>query len=165
MTNRPVLIGENSPGESYTVLRMSPLYPYPPGCAGFRLWKFSGLRRVDYLETFDRMNLLPSPMWDTRVAVRAAVTLWRGGILRDRDVILLGQKVKRAFESMAEFPKELEMLTWCQAPDRFCRRVVCLPHPSGRNLQWNDRCVVQRATAILSQAHQAYAHPIRNDRA
>lgn len=107
------------------------LHPWPRGCAGNRLYEM--LREVDpsvamheYMRRFDRVNLVAGP-WNVRMArVRAAELR---PTLVGRHVVLLGQKVAEAFgiDPRCSACKLDEDATF-----------YLLPHPSGRNLLYND---------------------------
>jgi hypothetical protein len=54
--SKPLLVGEVNPygGDPYYAL-----YPAPDGCSGHRLcYLILGMRREDYLESFERINLV-----------------------------------------------------------------------------------------------------------
>ena len=125
---KPVIVGMNNP------LSRRPehaLYPHPPGCTGFRLWRMlnarTGASEVEYLEAFDRMNLVSGAKWSQEAANVVASVLVEG--LRGRVVLLLGVAVRRAFAvpPLLVHPQELYGVTWRQ-----------LPHPSGRCRWYND---------------------------
>ena len=114
------------------------LYPYPEGSAGWRLWKMlpEGTTRRQYLDMFDRRNLLRAREWDQRAARAAAQELLPE--LGGRAVIVLGTQVRAALG----LPKA-EPLTWYEmrippvgqkATGFF---YAALPHPSGRNMWYN----------------------------
>lgn len=106
----------------------------PKNSAGYRLFKLTGLPyRRDYLRAFDRANLFPEypgtkwPAVDARVAAGAIRFL-----LRKRLAIFVGRRVSAAFG--------YGDLEWCKAQydTDWQMGVVCIPHPSGRNLWYND---------------------------
>jgi hypothetical protein len=107
------------------------LYPLPVGCAGNRLYEM--LREVlpsatmgGYARRFERINLVSGP-WDAAAArVRAAELR---PTLVGRHVVLLGLQVARAFEVDPR-------CTTCNEDDDAI--FYLLPHPSGRNLLYND---------------------------
>lgn len=118
------------------------LFPWPPGCAGYRLLRLyedlvgpggtaTYSRRRRYLEGLDRRNLLPTQQWQAKAA-RAA-----GGSLREalagsgRTVVVLGQATWAALALPPSAPLVLPVLV----DDTAWRR---LPHPSGRNLWYNE---------------------------
>src|SRR5258708_2762507 len=96
MTHRPVLIGMNNPISSRPEYV---LWPDPPGCTGWRLWKMLHDRnectKRDYLRAFTRLNLVTGQRWDATSGRRAARLLRVE--LRGRVVVLLGQEVRAAF--------------------------------------------------------------------
>lgn len=125
---RPLLVGESNPAGSRPEWA---LYPHPPGCAGARLQRILGLTRGQYLRAFDRVNLSPEP-WEARAAGQRAHELRRGP---HRQFILLGRRVARVFG--LEDHRPFSVVRSVSTTGR--RQVFCLlPHPSGRNLIWND---------------------------
>lgn len=144
MSHKPVLIGMNNPlwrkggDEKYA------LYPAPEGCTGYRIWQLlnerTGAMRHDYIETFDRRNLIQGPFgWDTNIAEEAAAKLYAEFFGTGRVIILLGQDVRRAFRMKQHLlhPIEDAGCTWRQ-----------VPHPSGRN-QWYGKPENRNLVAIL----------------
>lgn len=108
------------------------LYPWPAGSAGARLYEM--LREVDpsvtrarYLYAFERINLVVGS-WDIRVAREVAEELRPR--LANRRVALLGREVARAFGLRGDLCDE-----W-KGEDGI--DFYLLPHPSGRNLVYND---------------------------
>ncbi len=87
------LVGEVNPygGEDEFAL-----YPAPDGCSGHRLCcLILGMRRKDYLETFNRVNLCAGN-WSLKAARLKAELLWSH---RDSPkFILCGSKVSSAFQ-------------------------------------------------------------------
>lgn len=126
---RPLLLGMNNP------LSEDPeydLYPYPEGSTGWRLWKMlpEGTPRAQYLEMFDRRNLLRTREWSASAARAAAVFLLPE--LAGRAVVVLGTQVRSALG----FP-QVKPLVWHRcAAHQF--DWVAVPHPSGRNLWYNE---------------------------
>lgn len=132
---KPLLLGMNNP------LSDDPeydLYPYPEGCTGWRLWKMlpDGTPRTQYLEAFDRRNVLHSRAWDRQAARQAGQKLLPE--LMGRVVVVLGSDVRAALGLppaepllMSEYPIQAggveDDLRW-----------VAFPHPSGRNRWFND---------------------------
>lgn len=128
------------------------LYPAPDGCTGHRLWQLLNARtsasRVQYLDSFERRNLVRGPMWDQLAArARAYEVVCE---LRDsgRTIVLLGQEVRMAFDfalrddvpsprlgawdtgglpPLLIHPQQAAGCTWRQ-----------VPHPSAR-VTWYDR--------------------------
>ncbi len=139
---RLVLIGEDNPQSSAPE---HALFPAPAGCAGNRLQeKILGLRRATYLSIW-RTNLC-NPTWSAPAAhLRAGSLLAETG---PWDVmILLGSKVAGVFGKILE--EKLEPFTVTGIGHM--QRVVCLPHPSGRNLVYNHPLASATARKILSE--------------
>ena len=127
---RPILVGMNNP------LSLAPgheLFPYPPGCTGHRLYemlreRLPEVRRGQYLDAFERRNLVVGRKFDHEIArANADLTyaeLWGSG----RAVVLLGEEVRRAFghPRLLVEPQVIGGVTWRQ-----------IPHPSGLNRWYN----------------------------
>jgi len=136
-----ILIGENNP---YGGAPEFALYCYPPGCAGYRLRRILGLPQHQYL-ALHRTNLCVGGWSNARARARASELLdphapWRV-------MVLLGRKVTEAFVKVVLDDVPL-------VP--FATRAICpgttlvsLPHPSGRNLVWNQPSARERARQIL----------------
>lgn len=132
-----VLLGMNNP------LSADPahaLFPHPPGCSGWRLWRMvhalTNCGRGTYLQ-LDRRNLLHAKRWSgpaARVAAQRFVTemTMRQPVQALRpQVLVLGQAAWAALGLPAGaplvHPVTVDGITW--------RRV---PHPSGRSRWYND---------------------------
>lgn len=151
---RPTLVGMNNPLSDRPEMA---LWPSPPGCTGWRIWKMledhGGVGPQDYVEAFDRVNILNSQEFSARRARAAAADLLRrlGGRTR---VVVLGAaplaalrlpplqpghwhqfwRVPPAPEPTAHGPKPID-------PEAMAARLIrytCLPHPSGRCRWYND---------------------------
>lgn len=134
---KPVLLGMNNPygGDPKYVLA-----PFPARSSGHRLWEMlnerCGAFRIDYMKRFERRNLLGTKTWSPTAARIAAVGLL--GELQGREVVVLGREPADALG----LPRQLVLpvnylgVRWRQ-----------LPHPSGRNLWYNDP--INRAIAGL----------------
>lgn len=140
---KPLLIGQ-APGPNTNP--DLPLFPVPKTSAGGRLQVMTGLTRGQYLDHFERINLLPYfpgkvkrddkfPMPPARLAATAIKPLLAG-----RTVILVGRNVAEAFEFPAEFHD------WVRWPVRRpcivtkstgLAAMAVIPHPSGRNHWYN----------------------------
>lgn len=84
------LIGENNP---YGSDPKYDLFPYPERSAGARLQRdILGMRRDDYLQSFERRNLLAQTKW-SMPAARGNAEWLRNSLDSDDRVILLGKKV------------------------------------------------------------------------
>jgi hypothetical protein len=124
------------------------LYPWPPGCAGHRL--FEMLRAVEpsatmtrYRDRFDRVNLVSGP-WNAAYARERADQL--RPTLTGRSVVLLGREVTRAFGIRGE----IDCLPWRYHGIIF----YLLPHPSGRNLKYNDPDCRLQVGRVLAKLYQ-----------
>lgn len=138
---KPLLVGEQNPygGDPYFAL-----YPAPDGCSGHRLCcLILGMRRVDYLRSFERRNLCDGP-WNMELARCRAQELrtWKAPI------ILLGSKVARAFEF-----DPFEPFTVADGG-----KTLILPHPSGRCQLWNQKNAVSRARVMVAEMVPSVAH-------
>ena len=124
---RPVLLGMNNPLSSRPE---HALYPEPVNCTGWRLWQMlrarTGATQDEYLEAFDRRNILSARVRKMSEARVAAERLWSE--LRGRHVVLLGAEPRDALRIpvLMVKPQEVGGVTWRQ-----------LPHPSGRNLWYS----------------------------
>lgn len=116
-----------------------PMWPYPSGSAGGRLFYMSGMAMSDYLVRLARVNLMPNPVarWHRRDAMDRAVEITRGvgfSILDDREqwprIVLCGTRAAEAFG--------LEPVEWFHPTYRDGQALVAVPHPSGRNNAYND---------------------------
>lgn len=154
---KPMLVGESNPygGDPYYAL-----YPDPPGCAGHRLChKVLGMAEDEYLEAFDRVNLLDGPRWRVPVARTAARLLLRQTpkgkpvvlpshwIEFGQPLILLGARVTRAFR-LTYTPFALH--AWCDGLGDH-RRILVLPHPSGRCRVWNEPGAIEKARRAVTE--------------
>lgn len=126
---RPILLGMADPHSRDPA---HALFPDPPGCAGWRLWKMmdsaAGVTPEYYATNFDRRNLCLTE-WDRGLAVVAAAEL-RGAVRPGDRVVLLGLEVWKSFLlGPPKRPREklVDVAEW-----------YYLPHPSGRNLYYND---------------------------
>ena len=127
------IVGERNP---YGADSEYALYPAPEGSAGHRLCcQILGMRRKDYLNSFDRVNLLAREVWCLWTAMMAAAEV-RG----DR-LILLGRLVCEAF-GLAYRP--LSLSTYGAT-----RAALILPHPSGRCRMWDTDGTIERARELV----------------
>lgn len=122
------------------------LYPSPVGCTGHRLWvmlnRRTGASEEEYLEAFDRRNLLCAQTWNKAEAQDAASHLIRE--VRGRVVLVLGADVRDILKLPVKLvhPQELYGVTWRQ-----------LPHPSGRNPWYNERGNREVAELLLEELY------------
>ncbi len=138
---RPLIVGEDNPyggDDEYA------LYPHPEGCSGHRLCcLILGMGRSRYLREFDRCNLVQGK-WSIARARERVADLHRECLSLgwDRRFILLGSRVCSAW-GIPFRPFE----QWCTGT------VLILPHPSGRNLMWNEPGAFTRTrSAVLEFA-------------
>lgn len=141
---KTVLLGMNNPLSTQTRYA---LYPHPPNCAGWRLWKMlserCGASQEDYYDGFERRNLINSLDWRRSEARPAAEKLV--GKLEGRTVILLGAAVRDAFRLPPVLVKPVvdRGVTFRQ-----------LPHPSGRCRWYNDPKHRKLAGLLLEEEYE-----------
>jgi len=147
-TMKPLLIGMNNP------LSLQPgheLYPAPEGCTGHRLWRMlnarTGASRAQYLDSFERRNLVRHVTFNATIARMNADDITRELFGTGRIVILLGQDVRRAFNipPLLIHPQIIGGCTWRQ-----------LPHPSGRNLWYNEPENLRVAELLMEELYVNY---------
>ena len=124
MANRPVLLGMNVPIEGYLPLD-------PDGPTGRRLVEIMGR---DAFDLYDRTNMIERRQWSREVARDGAMEKIRS--LVGRPVVVLGNETWAALS--------LPICSWLKfiylnasetyLGDRWYR----VPHPSGRNLLYNN---------------------------
>lgn len=148
-----LLLGEDNPQSSRPEFQ---LYPRPSGCAGHRLQStVLELPEYHYLAIW-RANLC-SPTWNS---LAARQRMWK---LLDVEtpwttIVALGRKVAKTFELALETkivfdrdgvdsgPMKLEPFSTASFG---AKRVVSLPHPSGRCREWNDASAFTRAQSLM----------------
>lgn len=150
---KPVLIGMNNP------LSMQPgyeLFPAPEGCTGHRIYLMLKSRQPDilrqqYLNVFDRRNLVVGRSFDKKLARVRAEQLYAEFWGTKRTIVLLGEEVRRAFGHPKELihPQEIGGCTWRQ-----------LPHPSGRNFWYNVTKNREMAAMLLEELYLDYTKEI-----
>jgi hypothetical protein len=140
---KPIIVGMNNP---ISTRPGHELYPAPEGCTGHRLWRMlnsrTGASRLQYLDTFERRNLVRAVAWDRLAARARAYEMMQELRGTGRTVVLLGQSVREAFDFALRGDGELEfqyglppLLVHPQEAGGCTWRQV--PHPSGRNLWYN----------------------------
>ncbi len=143
MSDKVLIVGESNPfggGDEFA------LYPAPDGCSGHRLCcLILGMRQDDYLEAFDRCNLVQGK-WSIVAARKKAESL------RNRRVILCGSRVCAAFG--VPFQPLLPLMA-AEYLD-----TLILPHPSGRNLIWNQDGIMEDVRTLVSSFAPEVAHLI-----
>lgn len=139
---RVVLLGMNNPVSENP---RHALFPHPTGCTGWRIWQMirearADTSRRDYLEGFERVNLLNSREWDSEEARAAAPAILRR--LRGREVVVFGEQ-PRGFLGLPKVlihPVFHEGALWRQ-----------LPHPSGRCRWYNSDGCRMLASLLLAE--------------
>lgn len=128
---KPLLVGELNP---YGTDPSYALFPLPEYASGGRLAKIFGLRRTEYLQKFDRVNLCTGT-WSMPEAKKAAAMLL---VNEKRPLVLLGKKVATAFgyPHAGSFNK--------------LDNLVFLPHPSGLNRLWNEPGAIPRVRELMA---------------
>lgn len=117
--NKPIILGLINPHPT------EDLYIRPLGCSGHRLSLMLGKTDEDYLNSFDRRNLLTSMEDDPAEAAKR----FKSTLLSGDQVVLLGEAVRRSLDlpKMLIHPLTVDGITYRQ-----------IPHPSGRNRFYND---------------------------
>lgn len=132
---KPVILGMNSKtGEALGLL--------PTTGAGARLWRCTGFTLREYLDSFDRMNLLEEPEWDRNAAKESAKRVRER--LRGRTVIVLGSQAWTALSLSKRLPFDP-----CETSEG--TRWFLLPHPSGKNLWYNEEANRDRVRSFFEE--------------
>lgn len=115
------------------------------GSVGARLAEYANLSWGRYLVETERRNLFSEPVdpWPARLALQVAANVWPS--LVGRRTILLGKKVAAAFSV------QLVELRWHKI-DNQGTELALVPHPSGRNVWWNDAANRAAARRFLEGA-------------
>jgi hypothetical protein len=140
---RAVIVGE-APGIAH---RDCPLFPYPEGSEGWRLWKYSELPLQDYFEIFQRINLvdsMPQGKWPSSKAEERAYQLIVSAAVLDWPIVMCGIRVARAFgvdmrDYFKPFVKDYAQHDAPEGAQAIMKiRIVKIPSASGRALKSND---------------------------
>lgn len=142
MISRIAILGMNNP------LSRDPrcaLWPDPPGCTGWRLWKMTeartGATQADYLRAFHRYNLVVGRHYSAHDAGINWRETYEWFLPENFDrVVLLGSAVRRA--------TGLLLPTVYVSPT-----VVCIPHPSGLNRWYNDRRNTEIVETVMEELY------------
>jgi hypothetical protein len=98
------------------------------------------------MQTFELVNLLKrypgrqgkGDKFNLKYASRVAKEMMYSNRLADRQVILLGKNLAKAFGLQADY-LEWNYFGWCDRDGKTQNmHVVIVPHPSGINRWWND---------------------------
>lgn len=144
---RVLLVGELNP---YGADPDYALYYEPPNSAGGRLQRVVlGLPARQWYLPIWRVNLCAGSFDREAAAARVADLLCEAPW---RTIILLGKQVKRAFGLPAQPRTLVERDFWHTVTTIGpTRRIIGIPHPSGRNPLWGDRANVERARLLLRE--------------
>lgn len=116
-----------------------PMFPFPPTSAGGRLMTYSAMPPAAYLGRLRRHNLCRHA-FHAAEARATAITVYQTyrSLRHPRPrLVLCGRRVATAFD--------LGHLEWFRRIDREGVEYVAIPHPSGRNYEYNDPATVARA--------------------
>lgn len=124
---KTIILGSSNPYDT------PPLWPRPVGCAGWNLWQMSGMPRRTYVKRFDFRNLFKDAVEESAAfrdsALRRRIGEAFAASVQGRRVVALGNAVRDALG----------------LPDRIVHpccvggaTYYAIPHPSGRNLFYND---------------------------
>lgn len=140
---KPILVGIDNPHSNDP---RHALAPYPENSSGWRLWMmlhdWCGMSRGEYMKAFDRRNLNPQKfqkLASTTVlnfACTYAMARILGSLGSGSRVVLIGDEVRRSIPYLKKqivHPQVVEDM-------RSTRGIIFyqIPHPSGRNLIYND---------------------------
>jgi hypothetical protein len=152
MNLRPLIVGMSNPRSADPA---HALYPWPRGCAGNRLYEMlrgenPSVTMSGYVRLFERVNLV-SGIWNVQRAHVAAKSLW--STLSDRSAVLLGREVARAFGFVPSSRwYKADVIADCHHVEGV--DYYLLPHPSGRNLRYNDPEVRRAAGQVLARLYE-----------
>ena len=154
MTSKPILVGMNNPQGNQA------LVPYPVGCTGYRIWEMlaekTGCFRIEYMNSFDRINLVQDRAWSAAAArANRDATMT---ILEGRTAVLLGRAVPAALG----LPPTAWMApnTFHYATEPLVVTYYVLPHPSGLNRWYNDQENREGAANLLAELYTSYRHSV-----
>jgi hypothetical protein len=101
------------------------------------------MSRRQYLDGFERVNLVCGRAWDRALAERNASAL--PSLYAGRIIVVFGEECRRAIglEKLLVHPIEQHGVTWRQ-----------LPHPSGRCTWYNDAEARDLAASLLIELYR-----------
>lgn len=144
---KPVLLGMNNP---YSYDDYYALYPEPENSAGARLCAMflaAGERagypvtRQNYIDGFERRNLVRGDEWSMTRAKAAALPLFP--LLQGKKVVICGKSVLKAMEL-----RDHGWLTWSNRA-RDPVDYINIPHPSGLCREYNNLAMVNQVGDLL----------------
>lgn len=151
--NKILLVGELNP---YGADPKFALYPLPEHASGARLKGILGLSLADYLKGHDRVNLCTGT-WSMPLAVAVACAI-HAARPDGTGIVLCGVKVAGAFRrASAHGPGQFTAFSLEQHETI---HYLTLPHPSGRNLIWNDRDNWVRARVLYDELRRAVGYEL-----
>lgn len=135
LKGRILLVGEQPPErwahDATYRARHSPMFPYPKGSAGHRLWEITDYGLGNYVHGLERVNLIPEyrSKWSDKDANINAMSLVR--CHAPSAIFTCGARVAAAFGYEGTLP-------YRDASKVFECDMIYLPHPSGRCRTWNE---------------------------
>jgi hypothetical protein len=107
----------------------------------------TGASRVQYLDSFERRNLVRHATFNVTIARMNADDIFKELMGTGRVVILLGREVQKAFNipPLLIHPQVIGGCTWRQ-----------MPHPSGRNLWYNAPENLRVAELLMEELYVNY---------
>lgn len=154
LADRTIILGMNNP---YSTDQKYALFPSPEKSAGYRLYAMlrdraeeEGLTitRKDYIDAFDRRNLLPSSRWNYSQGRTAGMEFMDANYRRN--IIALGRDVERCLGI-----RRAERGVWkmhYHLPHPTC--VCVVPHPSGLCQDYNDPEVRRAVGDVLLRQYR-----------
>lgn len=146
---KPIVVGMCDP---YSDDPAHALWPDPPGCAGWRLWKMvndvSGMSQDEYVAAFDLRNLVIGQSWNVvkaRASAKRFVAMVSGG-KPGQSIVILGRGPADALgfkNAVVGRPIRAYGAEW-----------FVVPHPSGRCLYYNDAMNRWRTGELLVSLHR-----------
>ncbi len=134
-----IVVGMNDP--TFANPRLA-LHPRFFNSAGRRLWQMSGVPMKDWMKNVERKNVLSKRDWNNRDAKNSGARLRRKLDKKDDTVFVLG---RLAWIALKLPVKSL----WLSS---FDKKYILLPHPSGKNLVYNDPAV-RKSVGFVLQYH------------
>jgi hypothetical protein len=144
--SRVVLLGLNNPLSASPLMA---LWPDPPRCTGWNLWRMIDCSKEDFVRGFDRRNLVDATVYN-RPSQEHTRQLWRS--LDGRRVIVLGATVLSELVVAGAVGHRPPWILPQRGEGPLEWRMV--PHPSGRCREYNDPAMRLRVSMLL----QDYFH-------